>query len=242
MWCFFCCCFFCGVVSETSGLLDLGSFTSIAGGTTTSTCLECGGNRHHPSTKLDSPFLWRQSAELFMICFFYNPPGFFKRVGVEFFKKQLRMLDDIHEGCMKWRCKKTNTRGIDAARDFWFASNFLMIRQTRPTKLSGRSLFFLVPSKYCEHGRLSSAMLYCKKFETQIPLIFLERYCNLWKASVRLQRISWKKNVNVPLVRFVNFHLGIVCLLSPFSLKSNLAVDDQINPCIVFFCLQQPHP
>ena len=85
-------------------------------------------------------------------------------------------------------------------------------------------------------------MLYCKKFETQIPLISFERYCNLWKASVRLERISWKENVNMPLVRFVNFHLGIVCLLSPLALKKNLAIDNQINPCIVFFCLQQPHP
>lgn len=66
-------------------------------------------------------------------------------------------------------------------------------------------------------------MLYCKKFETQIPLISFERYCNLWKASVRLERISWKENVNVPLVRFVNFRLGIVRLLSPLASKNKLS-------------------
>lgn len=123
VWCFFVV-FLLRVVWLSSGLLDLGSFTSIAGGTTTSTCLECGGNRRHPSPKLDPPFHGRrQSAELFMICFFLQPPWFFQKSGGGIFQKQLE-----NAWWYTWRilwkddAKKQNTRGIDAARGFWFAS------------------------------------------------------------------------------------------------------------------------
>lgn len=55
-----------------------------------------------------SPVPWQTADPLncLWFVFFYNPSGFFKRVGVEFFKKQLPMLDDVNEGCMKRRCKK----------------------------------------------------------------------------------------------------------------------------------------
>ena len=93
MWCETFLCFW-GLFLSFSGLLDLGSFTSIAGGTTTSTCLECGGDRHHPSTKLDPPFLFTADGRGTPLNCLINGQGSKCFFDWGEFKKEFPMIDD----------------------------------------------------------------------------------------------------------------------------------------------------
>ena len=159
--------FFFAFVFLSSGLLDLGSFTSIAGGTTTSTCLECGGNRHrcHPSTKLDPPFLSDGRRCTVWIVFFVDfygkcrwiyhtwilwvripvikgqPPWFFqKSVRVGILKKAApKCLMIYMKDVWKDDATKTNTRGIDAAQGFLVCLNFFDDTANQIHKVAGRS-------------------------------------------------------------------------------------------------------
>ena len=80
-----------------------------------------------------------RSAELFMICFFLHPLWFFQKSGGGIFQETAP-----NAWWCKWRMyektmQKNKHKGNWCCTRFLIRLNFLMIRQTRPTKLPGRS-------------------------------------------------------------------------------------------------------